>query len=114
MESKILFSIWGQGNTYVTFVRVIKESPKTLLVEELINKDLSKEELKEKNLSIDFSKTLQNYCVPSDQVKIDAGRPIKFRLYKEDDSDYFFTNKKGFCQMYQLWDSKPVLEDLSD
>ena len=114
MEKKILFCTWGSGNTYVTFVRVAKESLKTLLVEELENKELSKDELLKRNLSLDFSKSTQGYLIPSDQIKMEAGEPKKFRLYKGKDSDSFFTNRNGFCQLYQLWNNEPVLQDLGD
>lgn len=113
-----------------TWVKVIKESPKTLLVQEIVSRGLSSEECDKLGLKPAY---LQMYSVPTDKVAMHNSEPQKpFRLYRRGMTDKWVNNEKkqfekkqvevfkgtppntSTALYFQEWDGEPEFEDHCD
>lgn len=83
--------------TLKTFVKVLKETPKTLKVVEL----------KKENVKIENPNGFQCNVIPGD---IENEKTLT--LYK--DGENWFSRKSGFYMGYKEWDGTPQLEDHND
>lgn len=119
MKGKILVAKWGYSMILSTWVRVIKESQKTLLVEEIEGRALTSEELAHHKLSPLF---LQYYTVATDKLVGHNGLITSpFRLYKRDGAlSGLETVWIGHPKMmstklvFSIWDGQPEYEDHCD
>lgn len=114
MKGKILVASWGYSMILTTWVKVVKEDAKTLLVAEIGNRSLTKEELADKNLSLSF---MQCYMMPvEDVLKYHNGDIApQFRLYKRGDSWKGKPSRmSGYGLNFKVWDGTPQLEDHAD
>lgn len=128
-QDDILVASWGYSMILTTWVKVVKESPKTLLVQEIEHRSLSQEELDATGLTLGF---MQSYQLPVlEQVRLRNGQPSKtFRIYKREkentypsmDSEvvpenvYYIGKPDGFSSSlrFKIWDGGPMLEDHAD
>lgn len=129
LVGKYLVAKWGYSMILATWVKVIKESPKTLLVEEVKGHALNSEELAQQKLSPGY---LQCYSVPTDVVETHNNLPQKqFRVYTRDLKVGTVVTAEGPKdkrivawvghppQMssrltFELWDGEPEFEDHCD
>jgi hypothetical protein len=128
-KGDILVATWGATMTLTTWVRVVKVSPKTLLVEEIQDRALNEGERKEKKLSEGY---LTCYKVPSLPIKttLNNGEPkAQFRLYQrgkmlnsdnEADREYArntwhgYPDNFGIRLFFHPWDGTPQYENHCD
>jgi hypothetical protein len=114
MENKILVASWGYSMILTTWVQVIKVSPKTLLVREIVSRGLTEKELEEKKLKPAY---LQMYSVAKEPVEFRKrngkdGEP--FRLYKRG-NHWVGTTDHGSTQFrFEEWNGEPQFEDHCD
>lgn len=119
MKGKILVAKWGYSMILSTWVRVIKESTKTLLVEEVKGRSLTTEELAQHKLSPGF---LQSYTVATDKLTGHNGLlAVPFRLYKRDvklsgvDTIWIGHPKTMSSKLiFTIWDGQPEYENHCD
>lgn len=117
----ILVATWGYSMILSTWVRVVKVSPKSLLVEEIDSKRVPTEELSKWKLS--NPGYLCMYVTASENTKIRNCEKTKtFRIYKRE------TDRTGIPETtwvgtvpymssrmnFKIWDGLPVLEDHCD
>lgn len=110
MKDKIMVSKWGYSMILSTWVKVVQESPKTLLVQEMNGRSLSSEELDAQGLKPAW---LQAYTVVTETARTDS-KP--FRLYKNKSGDGYH-GKPGDMSTtlyFDIWDGKPEFEDHCD
>jgi len=121
MKDKILVAKWGYSMILSTWVRVIRESPKTLLVEEIKSRVAPVEEQKQHNLSAPGY--LQMYSMPTDPVETQNGRQTEaFRLYRRESSKTGYAHTTWVGHPHDMstklcfieWDGKPEFEDHCD
>ena len=119
LSGKYLVAKWGYSMILATWVRIIKESPKTLLVEEVRGRALTSEELAQYNLHPMY---LQSYSVATNEPTGHNGYLDKpFRLYKRDGKlsgvDAVWRGRpKGMSisLTFISWEGKPEFEDHCD
>lgn len=123
---------WGYSMVLTTWVRVVKVSPKTLLVEEIEQRSLSNEEHKQAGLQTGY---LSFYVVPLKPItatKKNGEAKPQFRLFStargkkaQNDEDGSFqrwseSTWHGYPDdfstklFFQVWDGKPQHEDHCD
>lgn len=114
MKDKILVASWGYSMILTTWVKVIRENPKTLLVAEINSRAATDEECAA-NGHKQNPGYLQYYSVAADTFRSKNGKEsIPFRLYKRGDS-YIGTPTDMSSKFYfKLWDGKPQFEDHCD
>lgn len=123
-ENKILVCVWGATMRLATFVHVIKETPKSVLVEELNSRFLTDQELKERGLSVGY---LQYYSMPTSIIRTERGfddlsgkpieTPVQFRIFRKDDADgteRYVSMLRGFRKAFYVWKGTPIHEDHAD
>jgi len=126
---KYLVSKWGYSMILSTWVKVIRETPKTLIVQEVKSHSLTSEELEEKKLSPGW---LQCYTVPTDvPVSHNGKEQPQFSVFKRTKKVGTIVTaagpKENFVDMYvgrtpdshykhyfELWDGEPEFEDHCD
>lgn len=116
-KGEILVASWGYSMILVTFVRVIKDSGKTISVEELVSRAATKEEKAGRTHN-----DMQGYVMPTDQVRVGgpiSQIPIKYRLYRRKDSTgrTVYKGKEAAhssAKFFRLWDGCPEFEDHAD
>lgn len=113
-EGTVLVSKWGYSMILSTWVKVIKVSPKTLLVQEISSRMLTPEELAEKNLKPAY---LQGYSIPLPKEirkgNFEDRKP--FRIYKRDENYFVGTPSDMSSQLsFKVWDGEPEFEDHCD
>jgi hypothetical protein len=109
---KYLVSKWGYSMILATYVRVIKETPKTLLVEEVDSRTLNTDELAEKHLTPGY---LQCYSVPTENSTHRNGTlQSPFRIYKR--GNYHRGKAPGMSTYlnFEVWTGNPEFEDHCD
>lgn len=118
MKDKILVSKWGYSMILTTWVRVIKETPKTLVVQELESRTLTREELMERRLTPAW---LQCYTLPTDKIRQKNGEDMKpFRVFSREPKfdprpEWVGTPfDSNFVHTFREWDTEPEFEDHCD
>jgi hypothetical protein len=105
MEGKILVATWGYTMTLQKFVKVFKQTPKTLKVVELVKKSIPM-----KNPA-----GFQNLVEPIEEVHYEDSNAKTYILYKCTlRKNCWFSNKDGFRLNFTEWNGKPMLEDHND
>lgn len=119
MKDKILVAKWGYSMILATWVKVIKESPKSLVVDEVKGRNVTDDELKLHNLS--QPGFLQCYTVPTNESTGYGGyHDQPFRVYKREsksgDTVVWVGHPKGMSTKlyFREWDGKPEFEDHCD
>lgn len=115
MENKILVATWGYSMTLTTWVKVIKVSPKTILVKEVYSRSLSEEEMVAKGLKT--AGFYQSYSVLHEPVAFRErnGEVQKaFRLYKRGEYWVGSPDSYGSKFYFKEWDGTPQYEDHND
>lgn len=111
----ILVASWGYSMTLTTWVKVIKVSPKTLLVAEIERKALSPDELEKQNLKPGF---LQMYTMPLKTLSTYNGEHApQFRLFANRAGDggwHGFPDGIITRLYFKKWDGRPQFEDHAD
>ena len=107
-----LVAKWGYSMILAGWVKVIKVSPKSLVVEQVKGHTLTDVELTERKLSPGF---LQCYSSPTSEPTGHNGYLNKsFRIYQRD--DVYVGTPSGMCTKlyFQVWDGQPEFEDHCD
>lgn len=116
MEKKILVATWGYSMVLSTWVKVLKVSPKTLLVVEIHSRNATPEEMKANKLS--EPGYLQSYVMPTDDARVRQSEEvaIPFRLYKNKSTEGYHGKPSGMSTTlyFDEWNGKPVHEDHCD
>lgn len=101
-EGDILYTTWGATMILVQFYKVMKTTPKTVVVKEL------------KAKVAENTGFLRGTEVPTDEFTDDRKNRLDsdLRLYYRGDS--IISKKAGFTRFYQKWDGKPVYFDHCD
>ncbi len=109
---------WGYSMILTTWVKVLKDTGKTLLVQEIATRALSQEEREAQGLSTEF---MQSYIVPFNSylpLKGDKNgtRPVEpFRLYKRGENWKGAPKNFSYRHLqFKEWDGTPQLEDHAD
>jgi hypothetical protein len=117
-EGNILVATWGYSMILATFVRVIKVSPKSILVEELLSSSATDGDRAAAGIKPSSQDGfLQTYVVPSTTARQRNGEKNIIRLYSRgmtESVEKFITMKDGYQKEFTLWDGKPVFEDHCD
>lgn len=115
MKDKILVASWGYSMVLTTWVKVINETQKTLLVQEIESRGLTEEEYAEKKLKPSY---MQCYTVAVDKPRVDCFDRVKhIRLYKRETSSgeiEYITAKDGYRLYFKEWNGEPQFEDHCD
>lgn len=110
-EGDIFVATWGYTMLLSTWCRVVKVG-KTLLVEEIVARGLSQQEIDEQNLTVGY---LQLYSVPTDTAAKHHDKPVQFRLYHRGESWKGAPAHMSYRHLFfKPWDGKPVFEDHCD
>jgi hypothetical protein len=108
---KYLVAKWGYSMILATWVKVIKESPKSLLVQEVKGRTLTEDELTAKGLKPAY---LQCYSVPTDVPDARNGEIETFRIFKRDGSYRGTPPHMSSTLSFTVWDGEPEFEDHCD
>lgn len=129
LVGKYLVSEWGYSMSLTTWVKVISETQKTLLVKEVKSRNTTTEEDAKYGLTYGW---LQNYVLPTDKVETRNGEEQKaFRVYKRSTRTDTIITPEGSKQQiidiyvgrtpgssmkhyFELWDGKPIFENHCD
>lgn len=129
LVGKYLVSEWGYSMSLTAWVKVISETPKTLLVKEVKSRNTTTEEDAKYGLTCGW---LQNYVLPTDEVETRNGEEQKaFRVYKRSTKTGTIITPEGSKQQiidiyvgrtpgssmkhyFELWDGKPTFENHCD
>ena len=113
LVGKYLVSKWGYSMILATYVKVIRETPKTLVVQEVKSRHTTEEEDAKLGLSYGW---LQCYTVPTDNPERHNGEEQKtFPVYKRDNGCYIgCTPGSNMKHYFYVWDGKPEFEDHCD
>jgi hypothetical protein len=124
-KGDVMVAKWGYSMILSTWVKVVKVSPKTILVQEIVSRQLSQEECESKKLKPGY---LQAYSVPTDNISLHNNEPqIPFRLYHPTKSDQWIGDEKKEIEIWHghpenmsirlafvKWDGDPEFEDHCD
>jgi hypothetical protein len=94
-KDKIIFCTWGYSMTIVDYYRVLKETEKSLLVEQIKSKTTRAAEY------------LAGYSIPEPKIIPDT-REKPFRIYKRENGKevYFVSSLGGYRKYFYVWDGK--------
>ena len=109
----IMVCVWGYSMILTDWVEVVKETPKTLVVEELQSKSVSGV-IDGLNYTPDYGRPWVMPTGDRKHIMGNHGAPKKIRLYKREGSGYWFSKKGGYIKLYNVWDGRPIQEDHND